>query len=65
MKPGDLCMTRNKMNGSKYFPAGTMCLILGPAQTDEGREFDCLAVMIGGWVEDIHPANLEPIDEPV
>jgi hypothetical protein len=53
------------MNGSKYFPAGTMCLILGPAQTDEGREFDCLAVMIDGLVEDIHPSNLEPIDEPV
>jgi hypothetical protein len=63
MKVGDLARTRRNLNGSRFFPEGTPCLILGQAQTDEGREFECVSVMIDGAIEDIYPGNLELLDE--
>ena len=63
MKSGDLVRTVFNLYGSKHFPRGELGLILGPARTPEGREFEWIAVLIMGVIEDIHPSNLEVINE--
>ena len=44
----------------RFFPTGTLCLVLGPAEDRINREdYSCISVMIDGVIEDMHPGNLE------
>lgn len=63
IRAGDLLVTRTKMSsGRRFFPIGTLCLVLGPAEDRTNREeFGCISVVIDGTIEDMFPGNLEVI----
>jgi len=62
IRVGDLFVTACKLHGQKFYPRGTLCLVLGPAEDLTNWE-TCVSVMIDGVIEDISPSNLEVIDE--
>lgn len=61
IRAGDLLVTRTKMSsGRRFFPIGTACIALGPAEDRTNRDkFGCISVMIDGVIEDMLPGNLE------
>ena len=64
IRAGDLLVTRTKLASAneigRFFPAGTLCLVLGPAEDRINREdYSCISVMIDGVIEDMHPGSLE------